>query len=205
MKNFIKIAFPLLLLTGCVSEGRDAEYGEGISKQYVVTSAPSFCYLTHQNLPVKCPRLAETNDYLVTYGGPMCIDSNLNEPFEFEWGTSYRVTVTEKNRVGDPIGDCPTIRDIERIDGKQLDPIGTRYTNYLSSAWGGLNLSRVKPGAKWYQLEGYSKPIYCEEDLCGVVEDGVKLHMGALFDRYPDFVLVEIDGKREIALEPHRD
>lgn len=200
MKQLIKITLPLLLLTSCMSEGRFAEYDEGVTKQYVVTSAPSFCYHSLINEPFACPKFATANDNLVSYGGIACYSSDIN--YSFEWGVSYEITVKEKTRIGAQVGDCPQMRTIVSVNNKTPDPIGTRYIHNIGSTWGGLTLTRLAPGSEWFQLEGYSKPIYCDDSLCGHAEAGVEYTFGVLLQPYPAFELVEIEGKREIALKP---
>ena len=200
MKQLIKITLPLSLLTGCISEAPFVEYDEGITKQYVVTSAPSFCFHSKINEPFACPKFAAANDNLVSFGGVACYSSAINS--SFEWGISYEVTVLEQTRIGAQVGDCPQLRTIISVNNKTLDPIGTRYIHNIGSTWGGLTLTRTGPGSQWYQLEGYPKPIYCDDSLCGHAEAGVDYTFGVLLQPYPEFELVEIEGKREIALKP---
>lgn len=208
MKRLTLTSLALSLLAGCVSDnsGTSVTLGPATTKHYLVTSAPSFCAQgagVLGEIPVSCLKTASENDFLVEVGpGKACHSSG---SFKFEWGTSYRVTVKEQTRNGASPGDCVILRTIESVEGATPDPIGTRYVNSVGSTWGGLYLKRKAAGSPWYELVGYTKPIYCADSLCGSIEDGATIHLGALFVKYPDFVLTEIDGKREIALEPHRN
>lgn len=51
-------------------------------------------------------------------------------------------------------------------------------------------------GENGFRLNGYSKPIHCEESLCSEFAVDVREWL----PRYAEFELVEIDGVREIAV-----
>lgn len=116
--------------------------------------------------------------------------------FSPEWGTEYVITVNEES-IRPLVADaCDTEKTLISIDGEAQDPIGTQYPNAMGSHSGGLVISRDADEPGRFQLHGYSKPIHCEESICGpIVDDGA----GMLFSDVL-FELMEIDGQPIIGI-----
>lgn len=82
------------------------------------------------------------------------------------------------------------------VDNEVEDPVGTRYKNGVGSSGGGLIMYRVADGENWFSLAGYTKKVYCEDDICGQAAAGAPLYIPG----NTEFELVEIDGERHIQL-----
>lgn len=118
--------------------------------------------------------------------------------FSPEWGTEYVITVNEKSIPPLVADACDTEKTLISIDGQAQDPIGTQYPNAMGSHSGGLVISRDADEPGQFRLHGYSKPIYCEESVCGPIVDE---DSGMLFSDVV-FELMEIEEQRIIGILP---
>ncbi|MFO1367479.1 MAG: hypothetical protein U1F46_00670 [Marinagarivorans sp.] len=61
-------------------------------------------------------------------------------------------------------------------------------------------ISRITPGENWYWLDGYEKPVYCAVSLCGSLKNDLRYYISEFTHAAEVFELIEIDGKRAIAV-----
>jgi len=185
LPKYVALSSLYLVLSGCGgTQGPEVVIG-----QMTIQSTPSVCISPVGNGAYLCANTRNTNDYtLHVYG--QCVVPGM------EWGITRQVTVATIDTSESVADGCGYEISLISVDNEVEDPVGTRYKNGVGSSGGGLIMYRVADGKNWFSLAGYTKKVYCEDDICGQAAAGTPLYIPG----NTEFELVEIDGERHIQL-----
>lgn len=121
----------------------------------------------------------------------LSIDEEIPDPI----GTRYTVALP-----GDPLTNSGSIETFgSGVGGSILSE--PAIDNGLSvNTQRRFAIARINVNEHWYHLDGYEQPVYCAVSLCGAFKVGQRYYISEFTHAPEVFELVEIDGKRAIAV-----